>query len=305
MVRNGKICLLAAVMALLLLLTACGHEHTWAAATCTEPETCTDCGETQGEPLGHTWAEATCTEPETCTKCGETKGEPVGHVWSTDDPQICTVCGEAADPAELQNAPEDEEEDEETHNNDAADDAVTEEQRVEDDLRGAMEALSEYWEKTGGLEHGDLFKEYAAAYQIFLERYQASHFGAKDYQAAIDLLIPQESLQEMGYDYVKAGKALASDFWQTVFAANGEDYGQNFINLLYEMGKGAEELGVYFEEVGDGTMDVFIDDFGQLADGLGVTEDFIISVFDALSIFGPLENVYASDESKPLNQFIE
>ena len=45
---------------LVLLLTACGHTHTWQEATCTLPETCSACGETRGEALGHTWIEATC-----------------------------------------------------------------------------------------------------------------------------------------------------------------------------------------------------------------------------------------------------
>ena len=48
--------------ALLTVLTGCGHEHKWTEATCTEPKKCTECGKTEGEPLGHKWKEATCTE---------------------------------------------------------------------------------------------------------------------------------------------------------------------------------------------------------------------------------------------------
>lgn len=78
-------------------LVACGHEHVWRDATCTEPATCEECGETNGEPLGHTWAEATCTEPATCTVCGETEGEPLGHDWlpaTHETPETCSRCGE-------------------------------------------------------------------------------------------------------------------------------------------------------------------------------------------------------------------
>ncbi len=99
--------------------------HNWAEATCTVPETCLTCGETNGEApghtmgeavleveyeptctekgsykynyyctvcekflkfdrvkvdaLGHNWAEATCTVPETCLTCGESNGEAPGH----------------------------------------------------------------------------------------------------------------------------------------------------------------------------------------------------------------------------------
>ena len=40
--------------------------HTWNAATCTRPRTCSICGKTEGESKGHTWSNATCTKPQTC-----------------------------------------------------------------------------------------------------------------------------------------------------------------------------------------------------------------------------------------------
>lgn len=86
----------AGALAMCVMLTGCGHKHTWVEATCTEPRTCTECGETEGEPLGHTWVEATCTEPKHCSVCGETEGEPLGHTWieaNYQDPKTCSVCG--------------------------------------------------------------------------------------------------------------------------------------------------------------------------------------------------------------------
>lgn len=55
--------------------SATGHSHKWAEATCTEPKTCTECGETEGEALGHDWAEQTYYEPKTCKRCGKTEGK--------------------------------------------------------------------------------------------------------------------------------------------------------------------------------------------------------------------------------------
>ena len=91
--------LLAGVCALLgaLLLTGC-HSHTWAEATCAQPKTCTECGETEGETLEHTWQEASCAQPRTCTGCGETEGETLPHTLTEPDYQqaaVCTVCGAA------------------------------------------------------------------------------------------------------------------------------------------------------------------------------------------------------------------
>ena len=78
-------------------MNACGHEHTYADATCTTPKTCTKCEATEGEPLGHTYADATCTEPKTCKVCGAVEGEPLGHSYTEatcTEPGICTVCKE-------------------------------------------------------------------------------------------------------------------------------------------------------------------------------------------------------------------
>lgn len=84
------------IIIVVVFLSACGHTHTWKDATCTTPKTCTDCGETEGEPIGHAWKEATCTKPKTCTNCGKTEGEPVGHTWkeaTCTTLKVCTVCG--------------------------------------------------------------------------------------------------------------------------------------------------------------------------------------------------------------------
>jgi len=81
-----------------VLLSACGHEHTWQSATCTEAKKCTECGESEGEPLGHSWGNATCTEANICSGCGETKGEPLGHKWeeaTCTAAKTCAVCGES------------------------------------------------------------------------------------------------------------------------------------------------------------------------------------------------------------------
>lgn len=106
--------------------TACAHE--WAEATCTQPETCTLCGETKGTPLGHdvqNWAttkEATCSEEGmregVCARCGETICERVaviahtpgdweitkestvnssGTITAGTEEQKCTVCGKTLD----------------------------------------------------------------------------------------------------------------------------------------------------------------------------------------------------------------
>lgn len=68
------------ILAAALSLCACGHQHSWTDATCTEPKTCADCGETEGEALGHEADWAVTKEPSlleegeealVCSRCGE------------------------------------------------------------------------------------------------------------------------------------------------------------------------------------------------------------------------------------------
>ncbi len=72
--------------------------HNYAAATCSAPETCKNCGATQGEPVAdaHGWNAATCVLPQTCKYCGITQGEVLGHnmVAATfGTPAACSRCG--------------------------------------------------------------------------------------------------------------------------------------------------------------------------------------------------------------------
>lgn len=87
-IKKSKILLL---ILSLILISGCDllHGHKYKGATCTEPKTCMECGETSGEPLGHKYSEATCTEAKTCKACGETLGEALGH---TTDVGKCTRC---------------------------------------------------------------------------------------------------------------------------------------------------------------------------------------------------------------------
>jgi len=83
--------------------------HSWVAATCTAPKTCSVCGETEGDALGHSY-EAVVTEPDcanggyttyTCSVCGDSyvadEVDALGHSWSDATctaPKTCSVCGE-------------------------------------------------------------------------------------------------------------------------------------------------------------------------------------------------------------------
>lgn len=86
-----------------------------------------------------------------------------------------------------------------------------------------------------------------------------------------------------------------------VFADNGEDYGVNFISALSEIADSSGniidengEVVASFKDLGDGVLDVAVDDFGKLAEALGTTEDLIRAVFEAAGIYS--EGLSASSD---------
>lgn len=87
--------LLSMILILCLLLSACGHTHTWQAASCISPKICPECGETEGESLGHSWIDATCIDAKVCSTCLLTMGSPLGHIWeeaTCTTAKICSTC---------------------------------------------------------------------------------------------------------------------------------------------------------------------------------------------------------------------
>ncbi len=81
--KTKIIVLVALMFVLTLALASCSilFEHNWVPATCTEPKTCSDCGATEGEPLGHA-EEAIPGKAATCSETGLTEGVK------------CSVCDE-------------------------------------------------------------------------------------------------------------------------------------------------------------------------------------------------------------------
>ncbi len=75
----------------LIFLSGCGHEHSWQEATCTQPRTCSECGETEGEPLGHSPTEATVWEPSVCSLCGEVLGEKLAPAFEQHNIEVMDI----------------------------------------------------------------------------------------------------------------------------------------------------------------------------------------------------------------------
>ncbi len=69
------------------------HRHSYEGASCTEGGVCS-CGKV-GEPLGHQMTEATCSQPATCSRCGQTEGEALTHEYKNG---YCKYCKDTNGP---------------------------------------------------------------------------------------------------------------------------------------------------------------------------------------------------------------
>ncbi|MBQ8298477.1 MAG: InlB B-repeat-containing protein [Clostridia bacterium] len=70
--------------------------HSYSAATCTTPATCTRCGVTSGSSLGHSFSTPTCTSSSSCKRCGAAGAPATGHSYgsySTIKSATCTTDG--------------------------------------------------------------------------------------------------------------------------------------------------------------------------------------------------------------------
>ncbi len=92
--------LLSVLFALSCVLISCTGkecEHSFGAATCEAPSTCSLCGATEGKANGHSFNDATCISPKTCSLCAKTEGEKGAHIWKGASclvPSTCELCGE-------------------------------------------------------------------------------------------------------------------------------------------------------------------------------------------------------------------
>lgn len=95
-ISAAAIVLVLVATAVILYFTTCLFgNHDFSPADCEQPEICSRCEETRGEPLGHKWKAADCKTPKTCTVCGKTEGVAVGHIWvdaTCQQPKTCSVC---------------------------------------------------------------------------------------------------------------------------------------------------------------------------------------------------------------------
>ena len=160
----------------------------------------------------------------------------------------------------------------------------------------ALAALEQKLKETG--EVGDSFKQFQDAYATAMELFGKGMVGSREFQGIVDTILGDDIMRSLQWDYQKAGELLGNEFFQAMFTGGEEDFGRNAIQYLAEnYGEITDASGrmvASFKETSEG-VEVVVNDFEALADELGMSEDVLMTVFDAIGIFQNGLNTTSSD----------
>lgn len=171
---------------------------------------------------------------------------------------------------------------------------------LRDELEKTKAAWDEYNEATSR-EKGDDAKKMAEAYKKAIEDIQAGRYDSNAVWGAAKLIFSDEQLAAMGYDMREIGRQLNSELMQSIFGGDDEDtdYGVKFANYIREHADVLQGIGGISYNKEKGVFDFWYDSTEKLAKALGVSEDAVISLLDALDAYG-VESMRSTEENAKL-----
>lgn len=179
---------------------------------------------------------------------------------------------------------------------------------LQDELKNTGKAWQEYQNLVSGGDTGDTAKQMASAYQKAIEDLENGRFDTKAVWGAAKLLFSDEQLRDMEYDLVEIAKRLRSPMMQALFgkAGDGEDdyeIGVKFANYIREsIGILGDSAGII--DNGDGTFKFWYDSLGKLSKQLGMSEEAVSSLLEALSAYG-VESMRSTEDNDALAEKFE
>lgn len=151
---------------------------------------------------------------------------------------------------------------------------------LSDEVSAATSALQKYKEALEGAEKGDAFSGYADAYKDALELYNKGLTGTNQYKSAIDLIISDDMMQKLGWNYEQAGEMLGNKFFSALFNHKENDFGAFGAQFLRENAEAYEDF-ITVVENGNDEFSISIEDARGLAEALGVNEEVVWALADA------------------------
>lgn len=198
---------------------------------------------------------------------------------------------------------------EEVHNNPTLDN-IADLATLRDELAKTSKAWEAYNKILEGGDKGDAAKQMASAYQKAIEDIDVGRIDTKAVWGAAKLLFSDQQLAAMKYDLVEIAKELRSPMMEALFGAAGEDeddyeIGVRFANYIKAHSAQLESAGAHILDQGDGKFQFWYDSLGKLAKSLGMSEEALTSLLDALDAYG-VQSMRSTEETNQLrDQYLE
>ncbi len=130
-------------------------------------------------------------------------------------------------------------------------------------------------------ERGDAFSDLQSIYSSALELYNEGKYGSREYQGALDLILPDK--QKIGKDARERGEFAFNEFNQGFFQASDTIERLDYLEKNFEKTFGnIEEAGASFTRNADGSVSFFLDDMDKLVQTTGLAEGVWVRLKDEM-----------------------
>lgn len=180
---------------------------------------------------------------------------------------------------------------------------------LRDELAKTSKAWEEYNKILEGGDKGDAANQMASAWKKASEDLEKGRIDTKAVWGAAKLLFSDQQLADMKYDLVEIAKQLRSPMMQALFAPPEEgedelDLGVRFADYIKQH---AGNLGgaAQIIDAGGGKFQFMYESIGKLAGKLGMSEEALSALLDALDAFGVQSMTSNQDASKLAQEYEE
>lgn len=152
------------------------------------------------------------------------------------------------------------------------------------------QARSKYEALLENPDQDDNFKVYSEAFEKFQEELTAKRTNSNSFWASAEFILGEDVLEQLGYNVEAVSKAMSNI--RTVFS-NEDSAGTGILTYLYNLQQTNDEIArlVDISKNNDGSysFDVNLDEIDKLAYEAGLSEEALLSCFEAMQVVGSVD----------------
>lgn len=151
-----------------------------------------------------------------------------------------------------------------------------------DITQAASDALKTFQERVGAEDFDDIYDGYSAAIEEFFADYEQGMRNSQDMWAAAELFFTPEQLETMGYDIDTIASRLQD--LQQYFTGDPTQF-YDMLAALTEANALIDETGESLIEISDTGLSIPIENFDEIAEQLGISEEAFASLIQYVGMF--------------------